>query len=107
MRGADGKRLPLWLNTRTLTSHFCTFFLCLFPLSQLIKAIAHAVFGPYVLFPIAAALTWLGGILALLGLWVVAGKPRYRSNEASVVFISNVGATHQALFIAICCTVAA
>ncbi|KGB77747.1 hypothetical protein I307_03621 [Cryptococcus deuterogattii 99/473] len=87
MRGADGKRLPLWLNTRTLTSHF--------------------FFGPYVLFPIAAALTWLGGILALLGLWVVAGKPRYRRNEASVVFISNVGATHQALFIAICCTVAA
>lgn len=71
------------------------------------KSHVRAVFGPYVLFPIAAALTWLGGILALLGLWVVAGKPRYRRNEASVVFISNVGATHQALFIAICCTVAA
>ncbi|ODN84278.1 hypothetical protein L202_00262 [Cryptococcus amylolentus CBS 6039] len=87
MRGADGKRLPWWLNTRTLTSHI--------------------FFGPYVILPLLAAGTWLGGILALLVLWVVAGKPRYKSDEASVVFISDVGATHQTLFICICACVAA
>ncbi|OCF32767.1 hypothetical protein I317_03728 [Kwoniella heveanensis CBS 569] len=86
MRAPDGARRPLWLNQRTLTSHF--------------------FFGPYVLLPIAAALIWLGGILALLLLWVVAGKPRYQSDEASVVFISDVGATHQTLFIVICSCVA-
>ncbi|WVQ65159.1 uncharacterized protein L199_003332 [Kwoniella botswanensis] len=86
MKAADGSRRPLWLNQRTLTSHI--------------------FFGPYVLFPILAALTWLGGILALLILWVVAGKPRYQSDEASVVFISDVGATHQTLFIVICACVA-
>ncbi|WWC68425.1 uncharacterized protein I206_102352 [Kwoniella pini CBS 10737] len=86
MKAADGSRRPLWLNQNTLT--------------------AHIFFGPYVLFPILAALTWLGGILALLGLWVKDGKPRYQSDEASVVFISDVGATHQKTFIGICCTTA-
>ncbi|WVQ85367.1 hypothetical protein IAT38_007532 [Cryptococcus sp. DSM 104549] len=85
MKGADGKRVPIWLDTRTLVSHL--------------------FFGPYVIFPILAALTWLGGILALLLLWVVAGKPRYKSDEASVVFVSDVGATHQTLFICICACV--
>jgi len=66
----------------------------------------HFYFGPYVILPLIAALTWLGGLLALLGLWVAAGKPRYMSDEASVVFISDVGATHQTLFIAICCVTA-
>lgn len=46
MRGADGKRLPLWLNTRTLTSHFCTFALCLFLLSQLTKAMCAQSLAP-------------------------------------------------------------
>ncbi|RSH92713.1 hypothetical protein EHS25_008159 [Saitozyma podzolica] len=72
-------RLPLYLNTRTFTSHL--------------------FFGPYIFFPLFAALVWLGGILALLGLWVKDGKPRYRGDEASVVFISDVGAVHQTLFI--------
>ena len=53
------------------------------------------MFGPYVLFPLAAAGTWLGGLLALLGLWVHAGKPRYRGDEASVVFISDTGAYYK------------
>ncbi|WWD18139.1 hypothetical protein CI109_102588 [Kwoniella shandongensis] len=87
MKAEDGARLPLHLNTRTLTSHF--------------------FFGPYVLLPLISALTWLGGLLALLGLWVVSGKPRYKSDEASVVFISDVGATHQTLFICICVITAA
>ncbi|ORX35398.1 Frag1/DRAM/Sfk1 family-domain-containing protein [Kockovaella imperatae] len=79
-------RKPLYLNSKTLTSHL--------------------FFGPYIFFPILAGLTWLGGILALLGLWVHAGKPRYEAEEASVVFISDVGAAHHKLFIGICCTTA-
>ncbi|EIW72868.1 hypothetical protein TREMEDRAFT_25124 [Tremella mesenterica DSM 1558] len=80
-------RLPHWLNQRTLTSHF--------------------LFGPYVFFPLLAAFTWLGGLLALLGLWVHDGKPRYESDEASVVFISDTGAAHKTLFICICCVTSA
>ncbi|WVR05624.1 hypothetical protein IAU60_002646 [Kwoniella sp. DSM 27419] len=85
MRAEDGAKRPLYLNQRTLMSHF--------------------FFGPYVLLPIIAALVWLGGILALLALWVHAGKPRYQPDEASVVFISDVGAANHTLFICICaCT---
>nr|ODN93252.1 hypothetical protein L203_00523 [Cryptococcus depauperatus CBS 7841] len=73
-------------------------------------SISHAnkgiVFGPYILLPLVAAFTWLGGILALLGLWIHAGKPRYKGDEASVVFISDVGAAHHTLFIVICSVVA-
>jgi hypothetical protein len=53
------------------------------------------VFGPYVFFPLIAALTWCGGLLALVSLWARAGKPRYQGDEASVVFISDVGATYK------------
>ncbi|KAK8865681.1 hypothetical protein IAR55_000826 [Kwoniella newhampshirensis] len=87
VKAADGSRLPIHLNTRTLTSHF--------------------FFGPYVLLPLISAFTWLGGLLALLILWVVAGKPRYMADEADVVFISDLGATHQTLFICICVVTAA
>ena len=31
----------------------------------------------------------------MLLLWVTDGKPRYRGDEASVVFISDVGAVHK------------
>ena len=62
------------------------------------------VFGPYVWFPILATLVWLGGILAMLLLWVTAGKPRYRGDEAAVVYISDVGAVHKKLFIGISCS---
>ncbi|GHJ88178.1 hypothetical protein NliqN6_4580 [Naganishia liquefaciens] len=67
--------------------------------------VAHLFFGPYVFFPVLAMGTWLGGLLALLGLWVHTGKPRYQNDEASVVFISDVGARYKTLFIIICsCT---
>ncbi|KAI5449312.1 hypothetical protein NCC49_004814 [Naganishia albida] len=65
--------------------------------------VAHLFFGPYVWFPVVAMGTWLGGLLALLGLWVHSGKPRYQGDEASVVFISDVGANYKTLFICICC----
>jgi len=82
---ATGKRLPLLLNTRTFASHL--------------------FFGPYIWLPIIAAFTWLGGLLALIILWARAGKPKYMAGEASVVFISDVGAQYKTLFIIICaCT---
>jgi hypothetical protein len=70
--------------------------------------------------PLIATLVWLGGLLALIGLWAAAGKPRYKGDEASVVsrrstelalidqvFISDVGAAHKTLFICICCITSA
>jgi hypothetical protein len=66
---ADSKAKPYYLNQRTLFSHF--------------------FFGPYVLFPIISGLTWLGGLLALIAIWVKQGKPRYKSDEATVVFVSD------------------
>ncbi|KAK4685722.1 hypothetical protein P7C73_g4420, partial [Tremellales sp. Uapishka_1] len=96
-------RKPLYLNTRTLTSHLSERDpLILRYAAKLTIARLLAVFGPYVWFPIISAFTWLGGLLALLGLWVHAGKPRYMAKEASVVFISDVGATYKTLFICIC-----
>lgn len=81
---------------------------------------SHLLFGPYVFLPLFSALVWLGGLAALMGLWCVEGKldfpsfrlsrllsalkqvcrfhvrspgtPRYVPTEASIVFISNVGA---------------
>lgn len=55
-------------------------------------------------FPILATLVWFAGILAMLLLWVTDGKPRYRGDEASTVFISDVGAVHKKLFIGITTT---
>ncbi|ORY24888.1 Frag1/DRAM/Sfk1 family-domain-containing protein [Naematelia encephala] len=72
-------RLPLYLNTRTVSSHL--------------------FFGPYIFLPLIAGCVWLAEILALLATWVKDGKPKYRSDEASVVFISDVGGMHKLLFI--------
>jgi hypothetical protein len=54
-----------------------------------------AVYGPYIYFPLIGGLAWCANILALLLLWVTDGKPKYRGDEASVVFISDVGAVHK------------
>lgn len=72
----EAARRPIHLNQRT--------------------PVAHLFFGPYVFFPVLAMGTWLGGLLALLGLWVHSGKPRYQDDEASVVFISDVGGEFRA-----------
>lgn len=66
---ADIKDKPAYLNQRNLLTHF--------------------IFGPYVLLPIISSLVWLGGLLALIGLWTSQGKPKYRGDEASVVFVSD------------------
>ncbi|KAG2177439.1 hypothetical protein INT44_007950 [Umbelopsis vinacea] len=39
--------------------------------------------------------------LALLLLWVTAGQPKYKAGESNIVYISDVGAVHKQLFIAI------
>lgn len=38
-------------------------------------------------------------IISLLAIWLAQGHPRYRSNESTVVYISDVGAANHALFI--------
>ncbi|GAA97230.1 uncharacterized protein L969DRAFT_42935 [Mixia osmundae IAM 14324] len=61
----------------------------------------------YWLFPLGATLCWLATLGGLLGLWL--GKDdhrRYRSTESNVVvFVSDVGASHLALFIPGCALV--
>jgi hypothetical protein len=42
----------------------------------------------------------------MLGVWVHEGKPRYKDDLPSVVFISDVGAVHHKLFMGIACTTA-
>ncbi|KAL8280722.1 hypothetical protein RQP46_006726 [Phenoliferia psychrophenolica] len=56
--------------------------------------------GWYFLWPLAACLLWTATLLGLLLLWIVDDHhKKYRSDEASVVYISNVGGYHKALFI--------
>ena len=38
-------------------------------------------------------------IISLLAIWLAQGHPRYKENEATVVYISDVGADNHALFI--------
>lgn len=66
---ADVKDKPAYLNQRNIFTHF--------------------IFGPYVLLPILSSLVWLGGLLAMIGLWTSQGKPKYRGDEATVVFVSD------------------
>jgi hypothetical protein len=84
-------RKPIYLNTRSLTSHLCESYLGCLALSS---TDLDTVFGPYIFFPLISSLTWLGGLLALIAIWARDGKPRYQDDEASVVFISDVGAAH-------------
>jgi len=73
-------RKPIYLDTRTLTSHI--------------------FFGPYVWLPIIATLVWLANLLTLMALWARAGKPQYKPDEGSkIVYISDVAAVHKTFFI--------
>jgi len=64
----------------------------------------HIAYGPYVYFAIAATLLWLANLLTMIGLWAHDGKPRYRSDEGSVVvFISDVAAAHKTVFLVLNC----
>lgn len=48
---------------------------------------------------LAASLIWLATIATLFGLWAKDGFVRYEHDDGEVVFISNVGARHKAVFI--------
>jgi len=52
---------------------------------------------------VIASIVWTGTILGLLIWWLADGHPQYEEEEATVVFISDVGAAHKALFIAGAC----
>ncbi|ORY74742.1 Frag1/DRAM/Sfk1 family-domain-containing protein [Leucosporidium creatinivorum] len=59
--------------------------------------------GQYHLLPLASAIFWTATLLGLLLWWVVDDNAeQYKIDESTVIFISNVGAAHQALFIAGC-----
>ncbi|KAL1407847.1 hypothetical protein Q8F55_007283 [Vanrija albida] len=77
------RRLPHYLNTRTLVSHL--------------------FFGPYIWIPLVTACVWVAGLLALISVWARDGKPKYASKEASIVYVSNVAGKHKAIFIPIAC----
>ncbi|KAN0066582.1 hypothetical protein ACQY0O_000676 [Thecaphora frezii] len=57
------------------------------------------IHGLYYLLPLLTFSFWITNIVGLLGLWAADRFRRYEDEEASVVFISDVGATHQAFFI--------
>ncbi|PWN19802.1 hypothetical protein BCV69DRAFT_283903 [Microstroma glucosiphilum] len=49
--------------------------------------------------PIVTAAVWLVDIVGLLVLWSRDGFPQYKQSDASIVFISDVGANHTTWFI--------
>ncbi|WWC93093.1 uncharacterized protein L201_008058 [Kwoniella dendrophila CBS 6074] len=69
------------------------------------KVRAYCFSGLYIYLPILAILVWFFGLLILLILWIVKGKPRYQSTQASIAFISDIGAANRALFLSICIVV--
>ncbi|KAG2171642.1 hypothetical protein INT43_008368 [Umbelopsis isabellina] len=58
-----------------------------------------------ILLPIINFFAALALFLTLLLLWVTSGHPRYKSNEATVVYISDVGAVNKPLFIGLGTTI--
>ncbi|GAA5939103.1 Frag1/DRAM/Sfk1 family protein [Sporobolomyces koalae] len=57
--------------------------------------------GFYWIFPLLAFVFWTATLLGLLLWWIIDDNhERYRISDATVTYISNVGAEHQALFIA-------
>jgi hypothetical protein len=49
--------------------------------------------------PLLTGFIFLGGIIALLAAWAAEGHPQYQPDEGSIVYISDVGAHLQPLFI--------
>ncbi|WWC65583.1 uncharacterized protein I303_108201 [Kwoniella dejecticola CBS 10117] len=73
--------------------------------SKMKKFITNLFAGPYIYIPISATIVWFFGLVILLGTWIADGKPRYRETQASVAFISSVGAAYETLFFIICLSV--
>jgi len=60
-------------------------------------------YGDYVWFPVICALSWFGMVLGLLLWWLLPNNgERYVPSDADIVFLSDVGAAHQWLFILGC-----
>jgi len=70
------------------------------PTKVLHRMIKFITYGDYIYAPILASFFWLAMILGLLLWWAVEDNSReYRPSDASILFISDVGAEHQWLFI--------
>lgn len=65
------------------------------------------IHGIYYLLPILTFASWTTAIVGLLALWSRDNFAEYEVEEASVVFISDVGATHKTFFIIFCALTAA
>ncbi|PWZ00464.1 hypothetical protein BCV70DRAFT_199742 [Testicularia cyperi] len=63
--------------------------------------------GVYYLFPILTFAAWTTAIVGLLALWSRDNFREYEVEEASIVFISDVGASHKTFFIIFCALTAA
>lgn len=58
----------------------------------------------FVALPIFIAFFWFASLLALLLTWIISGRPRYVSQEGSIAYISDVGASFlKPLFVVACC----
>lgn len=69
----------------------------------IMKLIAY---GAYVWLPVVTALGWLVTLVGLMTLWLLQDHGRkYQDHEASIVFISDVGAAHLSWFIPGCALV--
>ena len=52
--------------------------------------------------PLFTGLVFLGGLIAMLATWAAEGYPRYKPNEGSIVYVSDIGAHLKPLFISTC-----
>ncbi|KAH7882283.1 Frag1/DRAM/Sfk1 family-domain-containing protein [Phlebopus sp. FC_14] len=58
----------------------------------------------FVALPALAAFIWSSSLLALLLTWLISGRPKYVSQEGSIAYISDVGASFlKPLFVVACC----
>ncbi|PRP84833.1 hypothetical protein PROFUN_07487 [Planoprotostelium fungivorum] len=56
--------------------------------------------------PVISLLVWFATLTALLIWWLAEGHPQYMEDEATIVFISDIGAAHKQLFIPGCAVTA-
>lgn len=55
----------------------------------------------YAWIPLMSGLVFLAGIIAMLASWAAEGHPKYKPDEGSIAYISDVGAHLKPLFISI------
>ncbi|KAI6125084.1 Frag1/DRAM/Sfk1 [Pisolithus croceorrhizus] len=66
-----------------------------------LRAVHHRFF---VAVPAFVAFLWFGSLLAMLLTWLISGRPKYVSQEGSIAYISDVGASFlKPLFVVACC----